>query len=122
MHLEYCRMNYVIPFLEDSMRVSINKSRNCDQSVDFESSESTSSQLFVSSELMYRVYRVNFLYWIKQFAIFIGRLQTYFLRTGCMTGCVYFQTPRQTEPNRSLHKSVIFFSIISSTLWRKDTS
>ena len=59
------------------MRVSINKSRNCDQSVDFESSESTSSQLFVSSELMYRVYRVNFLYWIKQFAIFIGGLQTF---------------------------------------------
>ena len=38
---------------------------------------------------------------IKQFAIFTCALQTYFLRTRSVIGCVYFHTPWQTEPNRS---------------------
>ena len=50
---------------------------------------------------MYSDYKVKLLCLIKQFAIFTCGLQTYFLRTSRVIGCVYFHTPRQTEPNRS---------------------
>ena len=44
---------------------------------------------------------IKLLRWIKQCAIFICGLRTYFLRTNRVIGCKYFQTPTQTEPNRS---------------------
>ena len=52
---------------------------------------------------LYSDYRVNVFCWIKEFAAFTNGLQTYFLRTSRVTGCIYFHTPRQTSPNRSHH-------------------
>ena len=116
MYQEYSLTIYVIHFLDDSTRFCINKSRNYVQSVNIKSTYSEFKSLFTVSFRVYSEYRVKLLCWIKLFAIFTCGLQTYFLRPSRVIGCVYFHTPRQTEPNRSPPSQSVTARFLISTL------
>ena len=103
------------------MRFCSNKSRNYVQSVNIKSTYSEFKSLPTVSLKVYSDYRVNLLCWIKQFATFTNGLQTYFLRTSRVIGCMYIfiSLDKQSLTDHPNHKSVTPRNIRS---WRRSFS